>query len=209
MCSLTTCMGPRYGATDDLVKIFLKSCSSMCKGNPSCYCFRLTLFLCFFLSSQPLNIAYSHIYSSYRNFVGPPHFKTICRLLGYQGIAVVMEELLKIVKSLVLIFIFHCIPKNMFPSYPCAAFSQWILLFPFRSLSSTRLLCSICLPCPVAVTGHHTAVRKNTDRSHAQDLPPSAPWVWLPRWAYSPHWYSGLSACGVISVTTIFMAFKL
>lgn len=50
---------------------------------------------------QPLNIAYSHIYSSYRNFVGPPHFKTICRLLGYQGIAVVMEELLKIVKSLV------------------------------------------------------------------------------------------------------------
>ncbi|XP_030880852.1 cytoplasmic FMR1-interacting protein 2-like [Leptonychotes weddellii] len=49
---------------------------------------------------QPLNIAYSHIYSSYRNFVGPPHFKTICRLLGYQGIAVVMEELLKIVKSL-------------------------------------------------------------------------------------------------------------
>ncbi|MGH0116617.1 UNVERIFIED_CONTAM: hypothetical protein FKN15_012212 [Acipenser sinensis] len=52
--------------------------------------------------SKPLNIAYSHIYSSYRNFVGPPHFKTICRLLGYQGIAVVMEELLKIVKSLVI-----------------------------------------------------------------------------------------------------------
>lgn len=55
------------------------------------------------LFSQPLNIAYSHIYSSYRNFVGPPHFKTICRLLGYQGIAVVMEELLKIVKSLVML----------------------------------------------------------------------------------------------------------
>lgn len=54
--------------------------------------------------SQPLNIAYTHIYSSYRNFVGPPHFKTICRLLGYQGIAVVMEELLKIVKSLVCAF---------------------------------------------------------------------------------------------------------
>lgn len=53
------------------------------------------------LPPQPLNIAYSHIYSAYRNFVGPPHFKTICRLLGYQGIAVVMEELLKIVKSLV------------------------------------------------------------------------------------------------------------
>ena len=33
--------------------------------------------------------------------MGPPHFPTSCRLLGYQGIAVVMEELLKIVKSLV------------------------------------------------------------------------------------------------------------
>ncbi|XP_048459434.1 cytoplasmic FMR1-interacting protein 2-like [Rhincodon typus] len=51
--------------------------------------------------SKPLNIAFTHIYSAFRNFVGPPHFKTICRLLGYQGIAVVMEELLKIVKSLV------------------------------------------------------------------------------------------------------------
>jgi Cytoplasmic Fragile-X interacting family. len=34
-------------------------------------------------------------------FVGATHFRTLCRLLGYQGIAVVMEELLKIVKSLV------------------------------------------------------------------------------------------------------------
>lgn len=34
-------------------------------------------------------------------FVGAPHFRTICRLLGYQGIAVVMEELLKIVKALI------------------------------------------------------------------------------------------------------------
>lgn len=75
----------------------------------------LTPLLCFFISSQPLNIAYSHIYSSYRNFVGPPHFKTICRLLGYQGIAVVMEELLKIVKSLVFIFICYHIPKSVIP----------------------------------------------------------------------------------------------
>uniref|UniRef100_A0A803TJB6 Cytoplasmic FMR1 interacting protein 1 n=1 Tax=Anolis carolinensis TaxID=28377 RepID=A0A803TJB6_ANOCA len=50
--------------------------------------------------SKALNLAYSSIYSNYRNFVGPPHFKVICRLLGYQGIAVVMEELLKVVKSL-------------------------------------------------------------------------------------------------------------
>uniref|UniRef100_A0A8C4ST04 Cytoplasmic FMR1-interacting protein n=1 Tax=Erpetoichthys calabaricus TaxID=27687 RepID=A0A8C4ST04_ERPCA len=50
--------------------------------------------------SKALNLAYSTICSFYRNFVGPPHFKAICRLLGYQGIAVVMEELLKVVKSL-------------------------------------------------------------------------------------------------------------
>uniref|UniRef100_A0A665VIT9 Cytoplasmic FMR1-interacting protein n=1 Tax=Echeneis naucrates TaxID=173247 RepID=A0A665VIT9_ECHNA len=50
--------------------------------------------------SKALNLAYSSIFSSYRNFLGPPHIKVMCRLLGYQGIAVVMEELLKVVKSL-------------------------------------------------------------------------------------------------------------
>ncbi|TNM87595.1 hypothetical protein fugu_005816 [Takifugu bimaculatus] len=50
--------------------------------------------------SKTLNLAYSSIYGSYRNFLGPPHIKVMCRLLGYQGIAVVMEELLKVVKSL-------------------------------------------------------------------------------------------------------------
>lgn len=41
----------------------------------------------------------------YSGFVGAPHFRAICHLLGYEGIAVVMEELLKIVKSLVCIAI--------------------------------------------------------------------------------------------------------
>ncbi|KAI4891989.1 hypothetical protein NFI96_034195 [Prochilodus magdalenae] len=50
--------------------------------------------------SKALNLAYSSIFGFYRNFVGPPHIKAMCRLLGYQGIAVVMEELLKVVKSL-------------------------------------------------------------------------------------------------------------
>ncbi|MED6248438.1 Cytoplasmic FMR1-interacting protein 1 [Ataeniobius toweri] len=49
---------------------------------------------------QTLNLAYSSTFSTYRNFLGPPHIKVMCRLLGYQGIAVVMEELLKVVKSL-------------------------------------------------------------------------------------------------------------
>ncbi|XP_022901321.1 cytoplasmic FMR1-interacting protein [Onthophagus taurus] len=48
-----------------------------------------------------LNIAYTTQYQQYSGFVGPQHFHTMCKLLGYQGIAVVMEELLKIVKSLI------------------------------------------------------------------------------------------------------------
>lgn len=85
----------------------------------SCFAFStvinvLTLFSYFFWSAvvvfhhclscftlQTLNLAYSSIFGSYRNFLGPPHIKVMCRLLGYQGIAVVMEELLKVVKSLV------------------------------------------------------------------------------------------------------------
>lgn len=33
--------------------------------------------------------------------MGPQHFRMTCKLLGYQGVAVVMEELLKIAKSLI------------------------------------------------------------------------------------------------------------
>ncbi|XP_063236550.1 cytoplasmic FMR1-interacting protein [Bacillus rossius redtenbacheri] len=51
--------------------------------------------------SKQLNLAYTTMYSQYTGFVGAQHLRTTCRLLGYQGIAVVMEELLKVVKSLV------------------------------------------------------------------------------------------------------------
>ncbi|KAI1287333.1 Cytoplasmic FMR1-interacting protein [Halotydeus destructor] len=51
--------------------------------------------------TKALNIVYSTIFSQYSHFIGPPHFRAICRLLGYQGIAVVIEELLKIIKSLI------------------------------------------------------------------------------------------------------------
>lgn len=50
---------------------------------------------------QALSTSFSAMYNLYAHFVGAPHFKIMCRLLGYQGIAVVIEELLKIVKSLV------------------------------------------------------------------------------------------------------------
>merc|ERR1719266_3224923 len=51
--------------------------------------------------SKALNIANNTIYSQYSGFVGAAHFRCMAKLLGYQGIAVVMEELLKIVKSLI------------------------------------------------------------------------------------------------------------
>jgi len=38
---------------------------------------------------------------TFLGFVGMPHFRCMAKLLGYQGIAVVMEELLKIMKSLI------------------------------------------------------------------------------------------------------------
>ena len=46
-----------------------------------------------------LTHSYSTIYSQYAGFVGAPHFRAMCRLLGYQGIAVVVEELLKVVSE--------------------------------------------------------------------------------------------------------------
>lgn len=52
--------------------------------------------------SKQLNAAYSTQYGQYTGFVGAPHFHSMCRLLGYQGIAVVMEIILKdIVKPLI------------------------------------------------------------------------------------------------------------
>ncbi|XP_067662939.1 cytoplasmic FMR1-interacting protein-like [Haliotis asinina] len=49
--------------------------------------------------TKVLNTSYTTIYSLYAGFIGPPHFRAICRLLGYQGIAVVIEELLKTVEG--------------------------------------------------------------------------------------------------------------
>ncbi|XP_076048811.1 cytoplasmic FMR1-interacting protein Sra-1 isoform X2 [Oratosquilla oratoria] len=51
--------------------------------------------------SKALNVAFSTIYSQYQGFLGAPHLRSIVRLLGYQGIAVVMQELLEIIRSLI------------------------------------------------------------------------------------------------------------
>ncbi|KAK4336866.1 hypothetical protein RND71_044022 [Anisodus tanguticus] len=51
--------------------------------------------------TKALNAAFQKIFAQYSNFIGPEHFRSINRLLGYQGIAVVIEELLKIIKNLI------------------------------------------------------------------------------------------------------------
>ena len=50
---------------------------------------------------QAQSAAFASINALYNSFVGPAHFESMTRLLGYQGIAVVIEELLKVIKSLV------------------------------------------------------------------------------------------------------------
>ena len=52
-------------------------------------------------------MSFNAIHSLYSNFIGAPHFRSITRLLGYQGIAVVIEELLKIGKNLVSLSFLH------------------------------------------------------------------------------------------------------
>ena len=54
---------------------------------------------CLFFVFQLQNSVFNAIGSLYSNFVGDIHFGCMARLLGYQGIAVVIEELLKIIKS--------------------------------------------------------------------------------------------------------------
>ncbi|CAF3028948.1 unnamed protein product [Rotaria sp. Silwood2] len=50
--------------------------------------------------TRELNQAYDIVINLYRGFVGVQHFRTMTRLLGYQGIAVVIQEMLKVVKNL-------------------------------------------------------------------------------------------------------------
>lgn len=54
----------------------------------------------YFFGSKALNQVFASVHSLYANFFGKPHFGCLVRLLGYHGIAVTIEELLKIVKNL-------------------------------------------------------------------------------------------------------------
>ncbi|VEL28762.1 unnamed protein product [Protopolystoma xenopodis] len=51
--------------------------------------------------SRSLNACYEAIFKLYRGFIGSPHLSAICRLLGYQGIYIIVTEVMKICKPLV------------------------------------------------------------------------------------------------------------
>ncbi|VDN41118.1 unnamed protein product [Dibothriocephalus latus] len=51
--------------------------------------------------SRSLNACYEAVFHLYRGFIGSPHFASVCRLLGYQGIFIIFTEILKVCKSLV------------------------------------------------------------------------------------------------------------
>ncbi|OUC48632.1 cytoplasmic Fragile-X interacting family protein [Trichinella nativa] len=54
----------------------------------------------FFWGSKAFNTAFSNIYTMYCGFVGVPHFHAMAKLLKYNGIAVILEELLKVSENL-------------------------------------------------------------------------------------------------------------
>lgn len=66
---------------------------------------------------QALREAYSSILKLHENFVGPEHFAAITRLLGYQGIAMVLEQLLNIMEGTVSCYSNHTHYINM--HYKC------------------------------------------------------------------------------------------
>uniref|UniRef100_A0A0N5A899 Cytoplasmic FMR1-interacting protein n=1 Tax=Syphacia muris TaxID=451379 RepID=A0A0N5A899_9BILA len=55
----------------------------------------------YFWGSLSLNAAFGSIFQMYCGFIGMAHLKPMAKLLGYQGIAVILEELIKTCQSLI------------------------------------------------------------------------------------------------------------
>jgi len=51
--------------------------------------------------SKALRDAYHSMVKLYEQFVGPVHFRAMSRLLGYQGIAMILEQLLHVIEGMV------------------------------------------------------------------------------------------------------------
>lgn len=49
--------------------------------------------------AKPLRDAYSSIVTLYESFIGPIHIRAMSRFLGYQGIAMILEQLLYVTEA--------------------------------------------------------------------------------------------------------------
>ena len=67
--------------------------------------------------SKQLRDAFSSVASLYESFVGPLHFHVMSHLLGYQGIAMILEQLLHIVEGQVRSSLLSCLLSPMEDAY--------------------------------------------------------------------------------------------
>lgn len=177
--SLTTCMGLRCGTICDII---VKTCNFLCKAN-----FLLLQNNIVSVSSFPLSLSTLHT----PTYTAPTE-TLLARLTSRPSATSLVTKAslwwwrscLRLSRAWYLSS--FSILKSMLSSPSVCWILTVIILLPFCALSSPRLLWTIHLLCHFTVTGHHTAVCKNPDRSHAQDLPPTAPRVRLPRWVYIP-----------------------
>ena len=44
-------------------------------------------------------LCYNNIYRLYSKFIGPPHLGAMIRLMGYQDVAIVIKEMLEVIKN--------------------------------------------------------------------------------------------------------------
>ena len=49
--------------------------------------------------TKALRDAYGSIFNLYESFCGPTHFRALSNLLGYQGIAMLLDELMNVVDN--------------------------------------------------------------------------------------------------------------
>lgn len=59
--------------------------------------------------SKALNYAFNSIQKLYSGFIGSQHFRIFCRVLGYSGIALIIEELFKLIQVKIQTSIASCI----------------------------------------------------------------------------------------------------
>ncbi|XP_072014112.1 cytoplasmic FMR1-interacting protein 1-like [Amphiura filiformis] len=89
---------PKYcynGTTHRFTQSELASLDPVDRGKPP------SASTAFQYGDKRLNSAYEKVTELYSSFIGMPHFRCIVRLVHYKGIAIIIEELLKIIRTLI------------------------------------------------------------------------------------------------------------